>query len=109
MAQAYQITLNEQQKRDLAHARDHHAKSHIRVKAAAVLKGASGMSLRAVALEGLLKPVAEETVSRWVETYQREGIQGWMVKTGRGRKPAFSPSRPRKRASHQSSGGNASS
>jgi hypothetical protein len=103
MAQAYQITLDEQQKQELAHTRDHHAKPYIRVKAAAVLKVASGMSQRAVALEGLLKPVAEETVSRWVEIYQRDGIQGWMVKKGRGRKPAFSPSQLRSRASGQSS------
>jgi hypothetical protein len=102
MAQAYQIILSEQQQQELVHVRDPHAKSYMRVKASAVLKVASGMSLRAVALKGLLKPVAEETVSRWVATYQRDGIQGWKVKTGRGRKPAFFPSPRRKRASRQS-------
>ena len=95
MAQACQVSLNEQQKQELVHARDHHAKAYMRSKAAAILKVASGMSLRAVAMHGVLKPVAEETVSRWVQCYEREGLQGLLVKTGRGRKPAFFPSRLR--------------
>lgn len=92
MVLACQVELNNQQTQELYQARDHHAKPYIRVKAAAILKVASGMSRRAVALHGLLKPVAEETVSRWVQTYLSEGMDGLLVKQGRGRKPAFSPS-----------------
>ena len=109
MAQAYQVTLSEQQKQELTSTRDHHGKAYVRVKAAAILKVADGMSLRAVALHSLLKPVKEETVSAWLKCYQQEGIQGFLVKTGRGRKPAFFPSRPRRRASRQPNRRDASS
>ena len=92
MVLSNQVELSTQQTQELCQARDHHSKPYIRVKAAAILKVTSGMSMRAVAPHGLLKPVAEETVSRWVQTYLSEGIDGLLVKKGRGRKPAFSPS-----------------
>jgi transposase len=91
MAQAYHLGLSKQQIHQLSRTRDHHEKPYMRVKAAAILKVASGESMRAVALHGLLKPVAEETVRQWIDTYLSEGIAGLLVKPGRGRKPAFSP------------------
>lgn len=94
MAQTSQIELSDHQRQELCQARDHHCKPYVRVKAAAILKVASGMSKRAVALHGLLKPITEETVSRWIQIYLTEGIDGLLVKQGRGRKPAFSPSAP---------------
>jgi hypothetical protein len=95
--------LSDQQRQELCHARDHHAKPYLRVKAAAILKVAAGLSRRAVARQGLLKPVAEETVSRGVQTYLREGLEGLLVKKGRGRKPAFSPCAPLSRAGQEPS------
>jgi transposase len=87
-----EVVLTHQQTQELCYARDHHPKSYVRVKAAGILKVASGLSMREVALHGLLKPVAEETVRRWIDRYLREGIEGLLVKQGRGRKPAFFPS-----------------
>jgi transposase len=90
MAQALEVCLSAEQSQELSRARDHHQKSYVRVKCAAILKVASGLSVRQVALHGLLKPVAEETVSDWIRRYQAQGLSGLLVQAGRGRKPAFS-------------------
>jgi len=94
MAQAFELVLSKEQERELRWARDHHGKSYIRVKTAAILKVASGFSIAQVARTGLLKPVAEETISHWIERYLTEGLDGLLVRVGRGRKPAFSPCGP---------------
>jgi hypothetical protein len=86
MAQTSPIELSDQQKQELCQARDHHSKPYMHIKAAAILKVASGMSRCAVALHGLLKPIDEETVSRWVQTYLSEGMDGWVA--GQARKRA---------------------
>jgi hypothetical protein len=91
MAQARHLELSVEQEQELRWARDHHPKAYVRSKCAGILKVAAGASMRQVAATGLLKPVAEETVSEWIERYQGEGLAGLLVHTGRGRKPAFSP------------------
>jgi transposase len=91
MAQARQVELSAAQEQELRWARDHHPKASVRSKCAAILKVAAGTSTRQVAAKGLLKPVAEETVSDWIDRYQSEGLAGLLVRKGRGRKPAFSP------------------
>jgi transposase len=83
--------LTAEQEHELQRARDQHRKAYVRVKAAAILKVAAGQSRRQVALHGLLKPVAEETVSDWIKRYQAGGLKELLVQPGRGRKPAFSP------------------
>jgi len=103
------LRLTTEQRRDLEHARAHHAKPHIREKAAALLKVADGASARQVAAFGLLTQRRHQTISRWVERFLGGGLAGLNVRKGRGRKPAFSPSardtsggatgRPRRRAS----------
>jgi len=98
MVEACLLDVKPEQVQELAHARDHHPKASLRVTAAAILKVASGVSMREVAHHGLLKPVDEETVSRWVKTYQQQGLTRLQVHPGRGRKPAFSPSGTRRRA-----------
>ncbi len=99
MAQAFQVLLSSEQERELCWARDHHGKSYVRVKTAAILKVASGVSIRQVARTGLLKPVAEERIRDWIERYQTEGLDGLLVRVGRGRKPSFSPCGPFARTS----------
>lgn len=47
-----------------------------------------------MALHGLHKRRSEHTVKGWIERYLSEGIAGLVVKTGRGRKPAFFPLSP---------------
>lgn len=91
MAQARQVVLTPEQERELTWARDHHQKAYVRTKTAAILKVAAGQSLRQVATHGLLRAVKEEFVSHWIDRYESEGLAGLLVRTGRGRKPAFSP------------------
>lgn len=86
------ITLAPERRRELEQVRDHHEKPYVRERASAVLKIADGMSGRQVALTGLLKPRDPDTVYAWFHAYQAEGLVGLLIKPGRGRKPAFSPS-----------------
>lgn len=58
----------------------------------ALLKIAEGMPAARVARQGLLRPRDPDTVYTWLDRYQATGHAGLKVRTGRGRKPAFSPS-----------------
>lgn len=95
MATPLTIELSGEERRELEQARDHHALPYMREKAAAILKIANGQSGRAVALHGLLRHRRTDTVYQWVHRYRTEGLAGLLVRGGRGRKPAFSPSVPR--------------
>ena len=86
------LELTPQQQTCLEAARDHHPKPYMRERAAALLKVAEGFSVPRVARWGLLKPHDPDTLYRWVHRYREEGIAGLLVRPGRGRKPAFSPS-----------------
>lgn len=86
------IELTSEQRRELEEMRDQHRLAYMRERAAAILKIADGMSGRQVALQGLLKKRDPDSVYGWVHRYQAEGIAGLMIRPGRGRKPAFSPS-----------------
>lgn len=88
----YALALSDAQRQALEQTRDHHAKPYMREHAAAILKVASGDSIRHVALSGLLKPRHPDTVRAWIRRFQAEGIAGLRVRPGGGRKPAFSPS-----------------
>lgn len=103
------IKLKPEQRRELEQARDHHQKPHVRERAAAILKIADGKSGRQVALDGLLKPRDPDSVYSWFHRYGAEGLDGLLIKSGRGRKPAFSPSAHGggERSSGDSDGGSA--
>jgi len=92
MAERLQISLTAEQACELEHARDHHVRPYVRERCAAILKIADGMSGRQVAMKGLLKRRALDTVYEWFHRYEAEGLKGLLVRPGRGRKPAFSPS-----------------
>ena len=96
MAQARQLTLTDEQRQDLLDCRDHHPKADVREKAAAILKVAAGQAVRQVAAHGLLRSGQPKKVGQWIDRYLAEGRAGLLVRKGRGRKPAFSPSRPRR-------------
>lgn len=83
--------LTEEEKAELISIRDSHEKPYMREKASALLKIAEGESPHAVALAGLLKRRKPDTIYGWLDRYNAEGINGLLVKNGRGRKPAFSP------------------
>lgn len=92
MARRTQVTLTAEQEAELIEVRDRHSKPYMRERAAGVLKVAAGQSVNRVALHGLLRPHEPETVSGWIKQYLAEGLAGWTIKPGRGRKPGFSPS-----------------
>lgn len=81
-----------EEKAELETVRDEHEKPYMREKASALLKIAAGKSPHSVALHGLLKPRDPDAIYGWLDRYEAEGVEGLLVKGGRGRKPAFSPS-----------------
>lgn len=94
MPRYIRIQLSEAQRAELRHTRAHHPKAYVRERAAAVLKVAAGALIQAVAETGLLKRHEPETVRGWIDRYLEAGLAGWQIKTGRGRKPKFSPTDP---------------
>lgn len=94
MPKPLQIELNASEYKELEHMRDKSPKAYLRERAAAILKVAAGQSASEVARHGLLKPRQYQTLCHWVQRYQSEGIQGLLLRPGRGRKAAFSPSLP---------------
>jgi hypothetical protein len=85
------IELTEQQRRELEDVRDHSRLPYLRERAAAILKISDGLSGRQTARYGLLKPHWQDTVYDWVHRYQEENLAGLKIRSGRGRKPGFSP------------------
>ena len=92
MPKLLKLELTPAQYAELQEVRDHDPRPYLRERAAALLKIADGMHGYAVALCGLLKPRAPDTIYAWVHRYLAEGISGLVIRQGRGRKPAFSPS-----------------
>lgn len=88
------IELSEDQRVELQHMRVRAEKTYLRERAAAILKIAAGESGRQVAFYGLLQKRRTDTVYAWVHRYREKGVAGLKIKSGRGRKPAFSPSVP---------------
>ncbi|MCB8937355.1 MAG: helix-turn-helix domain-containing protein [Ardenticatenaceae bacterium] len=86
------LELTAVQKSELVFVRDHHEKSHMREKAAILLKIASGMSPNAAAKDGGHKPHHPDTIYKWLDWYEQDGLDRLEVQKGRGRKAAFSPS-----------------
>jgi len=86
-----ELPLTAEQEAELVKVRDHDPHPYMRERAAALLKIAAGISGRQVALSGLHKRRASDTVYEWVHRYAAEGLSGLAIRPGRGRKPAFSP------------------
>jgi hypothetical protein len=83
------IVLTPTEELTLTEARDHHPLPYARERAAAILKVAAGWSVRRVAADGLLRRHRPETVSDWLDGYQQRGVVALVVRSGRGRKPAY--------------------
>jgi len=86
------LELSEQQRAELEDLRDHSPSPYLRERAAALLKIAAGMPPLEVARHGLLRTRDSDTIYRWLGRYRKQGLAGLRIRTGRGRKPAFSPS-----------------
>ncbi len=89
------VELSNEQSEELEKVRDRHEKAYMRERAAAVLKVASGETLTAVGEHGLLKRHKLDTIHRWIKDYLSQGLEGWVIKKGRGRKPVFFPKNER--------------
>ena len=89
MPEPLKLTLSSEQRGCLEEARKKHPKPYVRERAFAVLLVARGRSARSVAA---LLSRSLDAVRRWVHGYRDGGIAGLLIRPGRGRKPAFSPS-----------------
>lgn len=85
------LSLSPQQRSALRAFVKTHPKPYVRQRASALLKIADGFSVNDVALHRLLLPHHHKTVSQWLKRFLDEGLQGLLIKSGRGRKPAFQP------------------
>lgn len=86
------IHLSDAQRQELLQLVRTSPKPYLRERAAVLLRIADGASAHAVAQQGALLPREPDTVYRWLNRYEAEGVNGLEVRPGRGRKPAFSPS-----------------
>jgi hypothetical protein len=90
------VELSAEQRRELEAAVVGHHLMYVRERAAAILKVADGMPAQAVAAHGLLVKREPDTVYAWLNRYAADGLAGLVNRPGRGRKPAFSPSAPKR-------------
>jgi hypothetical protein len=72
----WQVSLSDEQRHELQQARDHHPKPYVRERSAAILLLADGRSPHWVAVHGVLKPRRPDTLYRWVNWYQSQGLVG---------------------------------
>lgn len=94
MAKRRSIELTDEARAKLEQWRATSKKAYLRERAAAILKVADGMSASKVATTGLLKPHDPDIIYGWLDRFEAEGCDGLIIRPGRGRKPAFSPSAP---------------
>jgi hypothetical protein len=94
MTRAFDLTTAECA--ELTRLRDTAPQAYLRERAAALLKIAAGMPAARVAREGLLRPRKPDTVYAWMDRFIDGGTAALHMHVGRGRKPAFSPSLPKR-------------
>ncbi len=90
------IQLSESQRRELEDLRNHTPLPYLRERAAAIFKIADGYSGLETARKLLNRSHWQDTIYDWVKRYQTEGIDGLKIRSGRGRKPSFFPSVPKR-------------
>jgi hypothetical protein len=86
-----ELPLSPEQRVELEQVRDGDKRAYMRATTAALLKIADGFSAHWVALYGLHKPYAADTVYIWLNKYQAYGLEG-LVHKPRGHR-GFSPFR----------------
>lgn len=91
MPKRIRIELTEAQIQELEATRHQSKTPYLRERAAAVLKVAQGQLVTEVAEKGLLIRHEPETVHSWIKAYLKDGLAGWVIRSGRGRKAVFSP------------------
>ena len=88
------LSLTADQRQGLTDLVRHHPKPYVRERAAALLKIADGAVPAQVAATGVLQPRDPDTIYAWLDRYEAKGLAGLLIRPGRGRRPAFSPSAP---------------
>jgi hypothetical protein len=91
MSRRYHLTLDDEQRAQLERWVKNPPKPYLRDRARAILAVAGGEEGQELA-QKLRTRVHRTTVGEWVKRYQQEGINGLKIRSGRGRKPLFSPS-----------------
>lgn len=84
--------LSDEQKAELESLLKNSPKPYLRERASAILKLADKQTVSDIAEHGLLQKRRRATISAWFHRFEQNGVQGLMIKAGRGRKPVFSPS-----------------
>ena len=87
------LELTEGERTTLEQAVKHHPKPYARERASALLKVAGRSSAAWVAEHGLLTRHVPDTVYRWLDRYEAEGLSALTVRPGRGRKARLPPPR----------------
>jgi transposase len=86
------LELGRAERETLEQAVRHHPKAYARERAAALVKVADRTAAASwVAEHGLLTAHAPDTVYRWLDRYEAEGLAALTVRPGRGRQPTLSP------------------
>jgi len=75
----WHLHLRVEQRRELEDARDHHPKPYVRERSAAILQIDDGKSPHWVATHGVLKPRKPDTLYRWINWYQTQGLAGLLA------------------------------
>jgi transposase len=85
------VTLTNEEEAELIKLRNQADKPYLRERASAILQVASGRSGRWVALNGLLQDRQPDTIYDWLDRYEKSGLEGLLIRDGRGRTPAYEP------------------
>ena len=80
------LVLTQAQRSELQQLRDAAPKAYLRERAAAILLVADGKPAAVVARSELLRYRKADTIYDWLNRYTSEGVQGLMIRDGRGRK-----------------------
>ena len=89
-----QLVLSENQKQELEAWTKNPPKPYLRRKAWALLLVATREAAYEVARDRRVH-AHRTTVSKWIEKFQTQGLEGLKQAKGQGRKPRFFPSPPR--------------
>lgn len=86
------LALTNAQKDELEEIAKSHAKPYMREKARALLLVERGIPALVVGRDYLIPRRDPDTMYSWMNLYEAGGVKALVIKQGRGRKPAFSPS-----------------
>lgn len=94
MPKRIRIELSEEERRQLEQWSKQPPKPYLRERARAVLAVADGKPVSQVAKQ-LRVRVHRNAVREWIKRFEQGRVAGLKILSGRGRKPAFSPSEHR--------------